>query len=294
MIDIDILLIGSDKDFNLNHFQKILNSANITYRTCYTGVSGIPSLTIDVIANKMILNGYAIKPKSIFIRPDVMTHQESGHPAHHRMASDWFELFIGYAMANENIKIFNRLYYNRNKINKVATLLWARQLGIHTAETYHTNDIHLMEKYDDGNWIEKPVQGGVHTKVLNMEEKKHHGSGTFIYPITLQKKMLKPEYRFWRIGNKFHAFSMDSPSLDYRETQDAKVIEAPFPEEYKEKFVQLTDVLGLDFAGADYITDPEKGELALLEVNSGPMFTAFDHASKNELCMNMARFLTGQ
>ncbi len=47
--------------------------------------------------------------------------------------------------------------------------------------------------------------------------------------------MIKPEYRLWRVGEQFLAFSMDSPSLDYRENQDAKVVEVPFPEKHKEK-----------------------------------------------------------
>lgn len=293
MIEIDILLIGGDQDFNLHHFQKILDSKKITYRTCYTGMSGTPSVTMDICNNNIIVNGYIIKPKAVFLRPDVTTYQKSRNPAHHRMASDWFEIFIGWAMANEDIKIFNRLYYNRNKINKINTLLKARQLGIHVPETYHTNDIQKMEERNDGNWIEKPVHGGEHTKMLNMAEKQHGGSGVYVYPITLQHKMVKPEYRFWRVGDKYHAFTMDSPSLDYRENQDARVVEVPFPMEYKENFFQLTEALNLDFAAADYITDPEKGELALLEVNSGPMFTAFDIKGGNKLCGDMVDFLIG-
>ncbi|HPF47432.1 MAG TPA: hypothetical protein PK690_11230 [Emcibacteraceae bacterium] len=291
MIEIDLLLVGGDQDFNLHRMQKIADSLKVSYRTCYTGMGGIPSINLDVHKNSLIVNGYAFKTKSLFIRPDVMTYQASKNPAHTRLASDWFDILLGWSLANDDIKVLNRNYYVRNKVNKVANLLLAQKLGIKVAETYYTNDVYFMEKHNDGNWIEKPVHGGEHTKMLDMQSKQHNGSGVSMCPITLQKKMMKPEFRFFRVGGSYRAFTMDSPSLDYRENQDAKVEEVPFPEEYKEKFTKLTDILGLDFAAADYISDPETGELCFLEVNSGPMFAAFDHAAGGALCGDIINFL---
>jgi glutathione synthase/RimK-type ligase-like ATP-grasp enzyme len=294
MTEIDLLLVGGNKDFNMHHLQKMADRHKISYHTCYTGAAAIPNITLDIHHNVLKAAGHVLKPKAIFIRPDVMTYQETKNPMHHRLASDWFDIFLGWSMANEDIKILNRNYYIRNKVNKVANLLIARQLGIPVAETYYTNDIYFMQKHDDGNWIEKPVHGGEHTKVLDVGSKTHFGTGVSIETITLQAKMVKPEYRFFRVGNSYRAFTMDSPSLDYRENQDATVKPVDFPEGHKDKFEKMTDILGLDFAAADYITNPETGELSFLEVNSGPMFTAFDLAADGALSKDMFDFLLGE
>lgn len=294
MTEIDLLLIGGDKDFNMHHLQKMADKNGVSYHTCYTGMKGIPNVTLDIHKNSLQVNGHEITPKGIFVRPDVTTFQASKNPIHHRMASDWFDIFVGWSLANEDIKILNRTYYNRNKINKVANLLIARKLGIPVAETYFTNDLYFMQQHDDGNWIEKPVNGGEHTKILDIGSKQHFGTGVSIVPITMQGKMVKPELRFFRVGEKYSAFTMDSPSLDYRENQDATVNQVDFPEDQKEKFIQMTDILGLDFAAADYITNPETGELSFLEINSGPMFTAFDIAAKGSLSKDIFAFLTNK
>ena len=84
----------------------------------------------------------------------------------------------------------------------------------------------------------------------------------------------------------------EEPDTNLEEIKRAeKIWGVEFPEEYKDKFTQLLDILGLDYGAADYISDPETGELSFLEVNSGPMFTAFDIASKNKLCEEMIDFL---
>lgn len=293
MIEIDLLLVGGDTDFNLNHILQEAQKNNIVARTCYTGMNGIPEINLDIKNNIFNVNGHDFKTKALFIRPDVMTYQASKNIDHHRLASDWFDIFIGWALANDSIKILNRGYYNRNKINKVTNLLIAKKLGINIPETYFTNSLDFMNKKNDGEWIEKPVHGGKHTILLDMGSKKAEKNNVSMCPITLQKKMEKPELRFFRSGNAYRAFTMDSPSLDYRENQDATVVEVPFPEQHKEKFIQMTDILGLDFAAADYITDPVTGELTFLEVNSGPMFTAFDIAAKGGLCQDMFKALLG-
>lgn len=110
-------------------------------------------------------------------------------------------------------------------------------------------------------------------------------------PITVQRKLEKPEYRFFRVGNEYIAFTMDSPSLDYREKQDATLQEIEFPKEHLERYIALTNRLGLDYAASDYMTNPKTGNLTLLEVNSGAMFAAFDVAAGNKLCRKMLQYL---
>lgn len=289
--DIDLLLVGAEDDFNLRHIEKIAVSEKINVKTCFTGVKTEQKIHLDIKNNIFTINGYDVKTKGLFMRPDVTTFQKTGKKSDQYLAYEWFEIFIGWAIANDEIKIFNRNYFNRNKVNKATTLLIAKDLGIEIGETYFSNDYNFLKDRCDGNWIEKPVKGGAHTKLLENGNLLPISDNLVECPLTVQKKLLKPEYRFFRIGNKYFAFTMDSPSLDYREKQDAKVEQVEFPKEHLENYVALTNRLGLNYAAADYITNPETGNLALLEVNSGAMFAAFDVASQNVLCREMVRYL---
>ena len=85
-----------------------------------------------------------------------------------------------------------------------------------------------------------------------------------------------------------------SPELDYRATQNCRV---EFIEEFPNRELtgvlgKLLSQLGLDFAAADFKTDPGTGSLLFLEVNTGPMFAAFNHASAAKLCHTMIEHLS--
>lgn len=289
--EIDLLLVGAEDDFNLRHIEKIAVAENVNVKTCYTGVKTDQKVHFDVQKNTLIVNDYVVKTKGLFMRPDVTTFQKSGKKSDQYLAYEWFEIFVGWALGNDNINIFNRTYFNRNKTNKITTLLVAKNVGIEIGDTFFTNDYNFLKNHSDGGWIEKPVKGGAHTVMLEAKNLIPISSKIVECPLTVQKKLEKPEYRFFRIGNEYLAFKMDSPSLDYRESQDAVLTAVEFPKDYLEKYIALTDRLGLDYAASDYITNPDTGNLALLEVNSGGMFAAFDVAAKNTLCRKMIKYL---
>jgi hypothetical protein len=48
----------------------------------------------------------------------------------------------------------------------------------------------------------------------------------------------------------------------------------------------------MDYGAADFKADPETGALRFLEINNGPMFTAFDRASEGRLTRAMAEHLS--
>ncbi len=55
---------------------------------------------------------------------------------------------------------------------------------------------------------------------------------------------------------------------------------------------KLTNRLGLNYAAADFKASAESDALIFLEVNSNPMFAAFDHASDGALVDGMLDWLT--
>lgn len=111
-------------------------------------------------------------------------------------------------------------------------------------------------------------------------------------PAIVQQRLVPPEVRIYVVGDRYFAFNVISPELDYRATQNCRVESIPVPSELTEGFGALLALLGLDFAAADFKTCPETGQLLFLEVNTGPMFAVFDRATNGELCHTMVHMLT--
>lgn len=88
---------------------------------------------------------------------------------------------------------------------------------------------------------------------------------------------------------------MFSTELDYRATQNCRVefMEGFSSRELTDALRKLLTKLGLGFAAADFKTDAGTGRLLFLEVNTGPMFAAFNHASNGKLCDAMIAQLSG-
>lgn len=292
LIDIDILVAGGEKDFNIIRFANRCNEEGIKFRSFLTGRTGTPKLTIDPLQNTLLIDQSILKTKAVFIRPDVFNYLESKNPKHMDISRDWFTSFIGYILGNPDISILNRRYFNRSRINKIETLIQAKKIGINVAETYFTNDVNLINTYaESGDWIEKPVDGGDHAKTLVALPKDKYGAGATSGPTTIQKKLVAPEVRIFRVGGHFHAFEIVSSALDYRTSGDTKIIPVSLPISETNQLEQLTDILGLDFAAADFKTNAETGNLTLLEVNSGPMFAGFDYVSEGKLTASMIDYL---
>ena len=115
--------------------------------------------------------------------------------------------------------------------------------------------------------------------------------GRMAAPAIVQQRLVPPEVRVYAIGDRYFAFNVISPELDYRSTQNCRVEAMEVPGELTKGFGALLEILGLDFAAADFKTCPETGRLLFLEVNNGPMFAAFDRATNGELCHTMVHML---
>ena len=72
--------------------------------------------------------------------------------------------------------------------------------------------------------------------------------------------------------------------LDYRTRQKVRLRHVAVPRALRDPMMDLCDRLGLDFAAADFMRAPRGKELRFLEVNSQPMFAAFDQACGGKLC----------
>ena len=97
--------------------------------------------------------------------------------------------------------------------------------------------------------------------------------------------------RIYAIGSRYFAFNVISPELDYRSTQNCRVESTEVPAKLAQRLGALLDMLGLDFAAADFKRCPKTKRMLFLEVNSGPMFAAFDAASDRAVSRALVRAL---
>jgi hypothetical protein len=120
--------------------------------------------------------------------------------------------------------------------------------------------------------------------------------GAAAAPAIVQPELAPPEVRVFAIAGELLAFRVVSEALDYRTDRAARVERMPIgdlPEGVAGGLLRLSSNLGLDYAAADFKACPETGRLLFLEINSGPMFAAFDRASGGAIARAMDQFLAG-
>lgn len=294
-INTDLLIIGGDADPCILRLVSLCNTYNVNFKNFLIGSCGTPRFLIDVINNNLIINDTIYKPKAVFLRPNAFHYIKSRDPHDLQSAREWFECFVGWIIGNETIKFFNRSFFTRGEINKIHSLYLAKKHGLKIADTFLTNMVDVINQLADTNeWIEKPIDNGF----LPMQELKKRDIDANLYkttknPLTLQRKLAFPEKRIYRVGDKFLAYDIDSKQIDYRSDANPSIKPAEVPEKEANSLRAITDELGLTYAAADFKTDPKSGELCFLEVNSNPMFVAFDYVNDHKLCMGIVKYLTG-
>ena len=232
-------------------------------------------------------SGAAITADAAFMRQDVFRYLRTGDQADALDARAWRVLFDGWLAANPEIGRFNAGFLAEGA-NKPHALLLAAQAGLPVPRTRVTALVEAAAAMlEDGDTIYKPIDGGDHCRALTHEALIQYVSGLLPRPYILQERLIAPELRVFRIGDPFMSFRVDSPSLDYREHQDAALSPVPTPPQIIPGLRRLTDALGLDFCAADFKTRASDGALCFMEVNSNPMFAAFDDASEGALCRAM-------
>jgi hypothetical protein len=174
-------------------------------------------------------------------------------------------------------------------------LVWAMQAGLKVPQTWISNDVHAIQARSDQALIAKPINGGDYCRLLaEVLPETAHIDGGAAAPAIVQPQLVAPDIRVFQIGHAQMAFEIESQVLDYR-TSSATRVKAMrrVPAGVAEPLAKLNRRMGLDFSAADFKADAATGELQFLEVNSSPMFAAFDHAAKGLLTQAMIGWLAG-
>jgi len=287
-----LLIVGGDADPNITALLAAADRRDVSYQRLLVGRTSHPSLSWDLSTGQLWLEGELLQCSAAFVRYDVFTALQDGQPSSQYRALAWHTAVTGWLGAHPEIFIFNRGNLN-HVTNKPLVLKLAQDCGLAIPQTLITNDNERMACCQE--WVVKPVNGGGYCEPLReVLERTTIRDGRAAAPAIIQQRLAPPEIRIYAVGDRYFAFNVVSSELDYRATQNCRV-ELASVESLERGLVdalgRLLSRLGLDFAAADFKSCPDTGRLLFLEVNTGPMFSAFDHASDRKLCEAMIKHL---
>ena len=288
-----LLIFGGDADPNISALLSAADRRGVSYQKLLVGKSSNPSVTWDLASGELLIDGEPLRSSAAFVRHDVFTALEDGQASSQYRALAWHTAITGWLAAHPEVFIFNR--GNLNQVtNKPLVLKLARDCGLEIPRTLVTNDRERLASFSSGEGsVVKPINGGGYCEPLAEALRRTPvKDGRTAAPAIVQPRLVPPEVRIYAVGQKYFRFAVISPELDYRATQNCRVeFTGTPPSELTDRFGALLAKLNLDFAAADFKTCPEKGHLLFLEVNTGPMFAAFDCASDGRLCDAMIETL---
>lgn len=280
-----ILVAGGQLDPNIGRLLRRLLSRGVAFRDLLVGPKLNPEVSLDFSTGKFCLNGEVIVPSAGFMRHDVFLQQNDRSPQAAASALNWFHAIRGWLTADNTIKCFNRRSEGVEN-NKLRNLSLAREIGLPIPETMITNNFEAPNvQLTAMELVQKPVAGGELTTLLDsLRESIVTAPLISQYPRFIQERLKRPELRVYRIGDEVFGFYISSDDLDYRSNNRVTLEPGEVPISIKRGFWALCERLGLDFAAGDFMKRECDGEYCFLEVNTQPMFAAFDIATDGKVC----------
>lgn len=262
-----ILLAGGSSDPNLWRLVSAATSLGVHFGVALAAQDSIRHVVgragVDV-------NGSHLTPSGAFVRFNVFGYEP------HKDTAQWWAHHNWYTTMRDALGGVRQLNAAQSKTTKCKNLQVAAGCGFRIPQTVVADTAPF-----DG--IAKPVHGGDLTRWVQAGERLPWGLG-FCQPWACG-----PEYRLYFVGDSCWPFLVTSPSIDYREKQDATVTIASGLEDEIACGRQLMSRLGLEFCAID-MRDSDNGRL-FLEVNDGPMFVAFDDVVQGAIGRSIINYL---
>lgn len=287
-----VAVAGGDADPNLRSLLGVLGRERIRCLPILTGVSSHPAMTWDLRKDELRFEGKRVKPSALFIRHDVFTNLADGRHQSGARAYAWFTAIASWAASHPEVRLLNR--HHSAQLLKPQQLMMARACGLTIPRTLVSNELPVLERLDAARSVVKPVTGGDYCRelasVLPATERRGDAAAS---PAIVQEKLVQPEMRVYRVGKTFLSFNIVSDALDYRANNDCVVRPARNIASLIRPLRKVMDAMQLDFGAADFKTSAATGEYVFLEVNSSPMFAAFDAVSDGAVSRAIGEFLRG-
>ncbi len=288
-----ILIAGGVSDPNILQLVETLSACGCPISTVLVGSDSHPSITWDMSEDTLHINDVPVHPFAVFLRHDVFSSLSQGTAASSHRALAWYSTIFGWCLAHSHIGLLNR-HFAPQYANKPYILFQAQQAGLEIPDTWITNDTLSLEKLLEQNeLIAKPVNGGDYCQDLNkIFNALPHIDGRAAGPAIVQTKLVAPDVRVYGICGDYYAYSIQGDALDYRTSDNISITPITTLPTYILSGLQcLMKNLKMDFGAADFKTCPTTGRLLFLEINSAPMFAAFDRVSENAISKRIAECL---
>ncbi|HEX8391171.1 MAG TPA: hypothetical protein VF665_02345 [Longimicrobium sp.] len=289
-----VMIAGGELDFNLLSLLQRAVERDIPVCPVLVGAEGNPSLVWNVQADTLTLNGREIRPRGGFLRYDVFNAKADPRQNVRSRAQAWYTTLQGWLLSHPEARMVNRGYSGQT--NKPYMLRLAAECGLRIPRTLVTNDLAMLDEMNAAEMIAKPVPGGGFTQMLpELLASTQRRDGRAASPAIVQERLVAPEVRIYGVGERFIPFRVESDQLDYRVDGATRVVPLEVDAIDPELLAGLGLLmrrLGMEYAAADFKSDPATGELVFLEINSGPMFAAFDRASGSAVSDALLDYLT--
>jgi len=288
-----LLVAGGDSDPQLRRLIDHAERLGLPLKTILHTDGGGLQLQWDIASGKLFDAGELIAPHAAFVRQDVFRFLNSKKQIDRDDARSWKIMLDGWLWSNPNIRLFNRNFAMKDAVNKPLALVWAREAGLPIPRTVLHSSVAVADvALAEAPVVYKPVGGGDMCRELDAEALGRVTGPHLPRPYIFQEKLVPPEIRIFRVGERFFAFRIAADALDYRTVGGkAEVTEVDPPQKLLPGLRALTDRLGLTYTAADFKTNAHNGQLVFLETNSNPMFAAFDVASDGRLIGAMLDWL---
>lgn len=279
-----LLIAGGALDPHNRRLHEAAQRRGVASHCLWVGPEHFPRLHLQLPEAALILDGEVIRPDALWLRHDIFHWLADPRAPVERRAQAWYEALLAYAMLHPALRLYNRGALLRRS-NKLLVLQRAAALGLRIPDTQLSNDAPRLRSLDPQGHIAKPLIGGAHTALLGEAlDQAPQVEGALMAPALVQEALIGPELRVQLVGPRTFAWEIDSPLIDHRLDPQAPMREVPAPgPELLAPLRALAQELGLDLCAADFKRCPRSGAWVFLEINTQPMWVAFDTASKGAL-----------
>lgn len=284
-----ILVAGGALDPHNERILAALRRAGAPHHAVLCGPRLFPRIHYTVPGGALEIDGAPIAPTALWLRHDVFGALADRRPAVVQRAQAWFDALIGWASLRPDLRWPNRAALGR-RINKVTQLALAHAHGLHIPTTWVTNDLSRLAPEAPG-LVAKPISGGGHCMPMTALLTGIDPDGAAPQPAFVQARQAGPELRVYLVGERLFAWEIATTALDHRTDPAAGLRESALPADVAAPLRALARTLGLELAAADFKRDPTSGAPVFLEINTQPMWTAYDTASGGALADAMVRLL---
>lgn len=288
----DLLIACGSADPNLAPLAAAAARAGRSVLTIVHGAESEPAFSWDIETDRLLVDGREATARGAFLRYDVFTPPTEPRGLDRNGA--WYAAAMGWAMSR-GMKLLNGAM-TQGANQKPYMLRLARECGLATAPTLVSNVESDLRAFPIGA-VAKPVAGGGYVRPLDAAlPDAGWKDGRSPMPAIVQERLAYPEYRIYLADARFQLFEIHSHLLDYRTAAPGSLVylgeELPWPG-VAEALRKLAGAVGIDFCACDFKTRPGDEAPIFLELNSGPMFAAYDLAAGGRLADAIVTQLTG-